>query len=153
MDEIPATPLFPAKPTHSCPPHVRPLGRLYDDLGVFPLPGKQGPKGDKGDTGDVIGGYAVIFKGELDRIADLEDIADPMQGDMYLIKEDGFYRFYHGTDWIMAVITSLPGKDGEGLEAFKGGNAGDVLVKKSDANYDVKWTPYKDLWKLQQPNE
>lgn len=153
MDEVPSTPLFPAKPTRPHYHHPHRLGRLYDDLGVFPLPGKQGPKGDKGDTGDVIGGYAVTFKGELDRVADLDDIVDPAQGDMYLIKEDGFYRFYHCDNWVMAIITTLPGKDGQGLDVFKGGKAGDVLVKQSDADYDVAWRPYKDLWKLQEPNE
>lgn len=156
QNSIPATPLQPAIPNcPPCPPrpHPHPLGRMYDDLGVYPLPGKQGCKGDKGDTGDVIGGYKVDLKGELDRISDLEKIAEPMNGDMYYIHEDGFYRFWQNGNWVMAIISNLPGKNGTGLEAFAGGNAGDVLVKKSDADYDVQWTPYKDLWKLQKPNE
>ena len=151
QQSIPAIPLQPAIPNRPpFPPHppVHPIGRRFDDLGVFPLVGKQGEKGEKGDTGDVIGGYKVDFKGDLDRISDLDDIADPMQGDMYYIKEDGFYRFYQGESWIMAIITTLAGKDGEGLDLFKGGKAGDVLVKKSDTDYDVQWVAYKDLWKL-----
>lgn len=145
---IPIQPAIPIRPPHRPCLHVHPLGRCYDDLGVFPLVGKQGEKGEKGDTGDVIGGYKVDLKGELDRISDLDDIVDPMQGDMYYIKEDGFYRFYQGDNWIMAIITTLAGKDGKGLDLFKGGKAGDVLVKKSDADYDVQWVAYKDLWKL-----
>ena len=151
MDEIPSTPLYPARPTRPHHHHPHPLGRMYDDLGVYPLVGKQGPKGDKGDTGDVIGGYKVTLKGELDRISDLDDIAEPVNGDMYFIHEDGFYRFWQNGNWVMAIISNLPGKNGTGLEAFAGGNAGDVLVKKSDADYYVEWTPYKDLWKLQKP--
>lgn len=148
QQSVPSTPLFPARPIHRHHHHVHRLGQMYDDLGVFPLPGKQGQKGDKGDTGDVIGGYKVTMKGELERISDLDDIVDPMQGDMYFIKEDGFYRFRNGENWIMAVITSLPGKNGQGLETLAGGKAGDVLVKKSDTDYDFEWTAYKDLWKV-----
>ena len=155
QDTIPAIPLQPARPTrpHHHHRHPHPLGRIYDDLGVYPLPGKQGLKGDKGDTGDVIGGYKVELKGELDRISDLDDIAEPVNGDMYFIHEDGFYRFWQNGNWVMAIISNLPGKNGTGLEAFAGGNAGDVLVKKSDADYDAEWTPYKDLWKLQKPEQ
>lgn len=127
---------------------IHPVRQAFDDYGAFPVAGPQGPKGDKGDTGMVLGGYPVQMKGEVDRIADLSDIVDPEQGDMYFVKEDGFYRFYHGEDWIVAIITTLPGKDGaagQGLPA--GGKTGDILIKKSDSDYDCEWVTYKDLWR------
>jgi len=127
---------------------IHELGQLYDDLGAYPVPGRKGDKGDKGDRGIVIGGYPATLKGTLETADDLDGVSTPTDGDLYFVKSDGIYRYRMGDQWVMVIISGIPGKDGQpGQGVPAGGKAGDVLVKGSDADYDTKWVAYKDLWK------
>lgn len=127
---------------------IHEIGQLYDDLGAFPVPGRKGDKGDKGDRGIVIGGYPATLKGTLETADDLDGVSKLTDGDLYYVKSDGIYRYRLNNQWVMVIISDIPGKDGQpGQGVPAGGKAGDVLVKASDTDYDTKWVAYKDLWK------
>ena len=133
---------------------IHELGQLYDDLGAFPVQGRKGDKGDKGDRGIVIGGYPATLKGTVETAEALNDIGDPTDGDLYYVKSDGIYRYRMGDQWVMVIISNIPGKDGQaGQGVPAGGKAGDVLVKASGDDYDTKWVAYKDLWKQVTDND
>lgn len=143
------SPVPDQRPFHEHRPMMHGIDQAYDDLGAFPVKGMKGDKGDKGDTGVVLGGYRVNFKSELANVSDLDQITDQKNGDLYFIREDGFYRMWEGGDsgnWIMVLISTLPGKDGKnGTGVPEGGKPGDVLMKTADG---TEWVAYRNLWKV-----
>lgn len=113
--------------------------------------GEKGDKGEKGDTGDafhIVKTYAS--RDEMNRdyaqggvnigeyVMIVSTVDDPDNAKVY-IKGNQFYAFVVD----MSGAAGIQGHAGPGVP--RGGNAGQVLVKRSNADYDAEWVDLADL--------
>ena len=73
---------------------------MQGELGPAGPQGATGPAGPQGPTG-LTGeqGTGVILKGSVATVADLDNIVDPVQGDLYVVLADGDGYVWSGTAW------------------------------------------------------
>ena len=84
------------------------------------IQGPQGEKGDKGDKGED-GTSIITFEGTVEKIADLNNLADLQKGDSFICDEDSNVYVWNGSEFINCGDIRGP----QGVKGDKG-DKGDV---------------------------
>ena len=110
-------------------------------IGPQGIQGPKGDKGEKGDKGDV--GKSINILDELDSLDDLPETANVADAYLIAIEGDGkhLFVFSQTQEWLdLGNIQGPKGDKGDpGPGLSPGGTTGQILVKKSNTDYDTEW--------------
>ena len=118
---------------------------IAGDTGAQGIQGTQGIAGDTGATG--ADGTSVTLKGSVDLVADLDDIAAPATGDLYVVLANGDGYVYNGASWnnVGAIrgpegATGATGASGATGDAGQGFNIAKIYASVAALSADTSPT-------------